>query len=228
MLSQNVHLFSAEELSRCRTNAQLMISHLDQARVVSSDPLEVPMAAFAFTIRTGKRGRPRIQMDPNTLAIALELSSKTRISKIAKCSTRTLRRRQLDYEINTREPSQPHIGLQHEPPHPDVTAEGELVMPDEIREEADPPDEATKEELYPANHLTDEELDLKVAGIIKDFPGFGCRFTTSSLLTRMGLRVPESRVRFTPLSQRRSRGVQWAECPPTSLQGCRGKFSLAP
>jgi len=83
-----------------------MISYLDQAQVASSDPLEVPMAAFAFTVSTGKRGRPRIEMGPNTLATALGLSSKTRISKIAKCSACTLRRRELDYKIGTPESNQ--------------------------------------------------------------------------------------------------------------------------
>jgi hypothetical protein len=83
-----------------------MTSYLDQARHASSDPLQVPMIPFAQTIRTGGRGRPRIEIDPNLLSTALELRPKTRIAKTANCSARTIRRRQQDYGIITPEPSQ--------------------------------------------------------------------------------------------------------------------------
>lgn len=166
-----------------------MISCLDQARVASSDPLDVPMAAFAFTSRTGKRGRPRIEMDPNTLATALGLSSKTRISGIARCSTRTLRRREIDYRINTPEPNQ-----QHRHPHDDAIVNQEPGVHEVIDEDANRPDEAIGDGLDRVDGVTDEELDLAVACVVENFPGFGRRLTAASLRAR-GLRVPESRVR---------------------------------
>lgn len=77
-----------------------MMTYLDQAQQASSDPLEVPMIAFAHTVRTGRPGRPRVEIEPGLLSTALGLRSKTRIAKTANCCARTIRRRQLDYGIN--------------------------------------------------------------------------------------------------------------------------------
>jgi len=57
------------------------------------------MIPFACTVRTGLRGRPRIEIDPNLLSTALELRPKTQVTKTADCSARTIRRRQQDYWI---------------------------------------------------------------------------------------------------------------------------------
>jgi len=144
-----------------------MTNHLDQARHASSDPLEVPPISFTHTAQTGKRGRPRIEMEPNLLSTALGLSSKTRIAETAHCSARTIRRRQLDYGIPGPGPRQPQTQQQAEEngnaiPHPGI--------------------------------ITDDELDRSLAAILQDFPFFGRRLATGALRAN-GVIVPEIRVR---------------------------------
>ena len=82
-----------------------MTLHLDQARHTSSDPLVDPTIQFAHTIHTGRRGRPRIEVEPSLLSTALTLRPKTRIANTAMCSARTIRWRQLEYGIAVPEPS---------------------------------------------------------------------------------------------------------------------------
>jgi hypothetical protein len=142
-----------------------MISYLDQARNASSDPLEVPVIPFAWTACTGLPGRPRVEVEPYLLSTALSLRPKTRIAKTAKCSARTIRRRQLDYGIVTPGPShrQDHqAGANNTPPH--------------------------------SGTISHEDLDQCLSIIIQDFPTFGRRLATASLRTH-GITVPESCVR---------------------------------
>ena len=142
-----------------------MTSYLDQARHASSDPLEDPTISFAYTIHTGRRGRPRVEVEPNLLSTALTLRPKTRIAETAKCSARTIHRRQLDYGIVVPKPSQPQgqqAGGDGAPPHLDT--------------------------------ISDEELDQHLALVIQDFPTFG-RWLAAASLWANGVLVTESRVR---------------------------------
>ena len=128
-----------------------MTFHLDQARHASSDPLEDPTIPFASTVHTGRRGRPRVEIEPNLLSTALMLRPKTRIAETASCSARTIRRRQLDYGINAQR-SQTH----------QRTGDNDfsLLSPQEI---------------------SDEQLDQCLAIIMQDFPSFGRRLATAAL-----------------------------------------------
>lgn len=94
-----------------------MTFHLDKARHISSDPLEVPTIPFTWTAYTGQRGRPRVEIDPSLLSTALTLRSKTRIAETANCSARTIRRRQQDYGIFLTPPGWQQTGGQELPPH---------------------------------------------------------------------------------------------------------------
>jgi len=142
-----------------------MTNHLDQARHASSDPLEEPPISFTRTVQTGRRGRPRIEMEPNLLLTALRLSSKTRIAETAQCSARTIRRRQLDYGIPGPGPSQPQIQQAGE-----------------------------NNNAPPRQAVTDDELDQCLAAVLQDFPLFGRRLATGALRAN-GMIVAESRVR---------------------------------
>ena len=84
-----------------------MTAHLDRARYASIDLFEGPAICFAQTVQTGKRGRPRVEIEPSLLSTALGLRPKTQIAETAKCCARTVRRRQLDYGINVPGPSPP-------------------------------------------------------------------------------------------------------------------------
>ena len=142
-----------------------MITYLDQARNASSDPLEVPAIPFTWKGRTGMRGRPRVEIEPNLLSMALSLRPKTRIAETAKCSARTIRRRQLDYGIDDQGSSRSrgqHTRDSNTPLH--------------------------------SSSITDEDLDQHLSVVIQDFPTFGRRLATASLRAN-GITIPESRVR---------------------------------
>ena len=144
-----------------------MTFHLDQARQASSDPLDGPAISFAHTVPTGRRGRPKVEIDPNILSTALTLRPKTQIANTAGCSARTIRRRQLDYGIITPGPTHPQqahsaTSDNHALPHSGLIA--------------------------------DDELDRHLAVIIQDFPNFGRRLATAALRAN-GVMVSEARVR---------------------------------
>jgi hypothetical protein len=143
-----------------------MTLHLDQARQASSDPLQDPIIPFAYTTHTGRRGRPRVEVDPNLLSTALTLRPKTQVAKTAECSARTIRRRQIDYGIVVPGPShsqaQQAVGDNGGPPY--------------------------------SGAIGDEELDRYLAIVIQDFPSFGRRLATAALRAN-GVMVSEGRVR---------------------------------
>jgi hypothetical protein len=143
-----------------------MVFHLDQARQASSDPLEGPTIPFALTMHTGRRGRPRVEVDPDLLSTALTLRPKTQVAKTANCSARTIRRRQLDYGI---------------------------VIPGPSRSQAQ---QAGGDDGGPSHSgaLSDDELDRYLTILIQDFPTFGRRLATASLRAN-GIIVSEVRVR---------------------------------
>ena len=143
-----------------------MTFHLDQARQASSDPLENPAIQFVHAVRTGRPGRPRIEIEPNLLSTSLTLRTKTGIAKTAGCSARTIRRRQLDYQIDA-----PMIY-----PHTQQARRDNGGI------------------LLPSEGVSDEELDRHLAIIMQDFPSFGRRLATASLRAN-GVMVSEGRVR---------------------------------
>jgi hypothetical protein len=144
-----------------------MTFHLDQARQASSDPLEDPVIPFALTVRTGRPGRPRVEIEPNLLSTALALRPKMQIAKTANCSARTIRRRQLDYGINLPGPSRSHTQLAD-------------------HDEGNP--------LPPSGEISNQELDQFLAIVMQDFPTFGRRLATASLRAN-GVIVSEGRAR---------------------------------
>ena len=144
-----------------------MTNHLDQARQASSDPLEDPIIMFVHTVRTGRHGRPRVEIEPNLLSTALKLRAKTWIAKSAGCSARTIQRRQLDYGIDEPIPS-----------HSKTQQAGGL----------------NGGSLLQLRETSNEELDRWLSIIIQDFPSFGRQLATAALRAQ-GVMVSEGRVR---------------------------------
>ena len=155
-----------------------MTSNLGQARHASSDPLEDPTIPFTYTARTGKQGRPRIEMEPHILLTALQLGPKTWIARTAKCAPCTIHRRQLDYGIHV---PRPNCFLAH-PPRIDNSTFPSHQLP---------------------GYISDIELDQCLALILQDFPTFG-QWLATGALWKDGVRVSEGRVRA---SLQRIRGV---------------------
>jgi hypothetical protein len=75
---------------------QIMIAYLDQAAVVISDPPDAPKVETTYLLRTRKRGRPRIEIDPDILSTALEMRGPTGLAPVFGTSPRTIRRRALE------------------------------------------------------------------------------------------------------------------------------------
>jgi hypothetical protein len=144
-----------------------MTFHLDQARLASSDPLEEPAIQFVRSAGTGRRGRPRVEIEPNLLSTALTLRAKTQIAKTANCSARTIRRRQLEHGIDIPRPG---------------CSQARQTSGD------------NSNSLLPSGGVSDEELDWYLAIIMQDFPTFGRRLATASLRAN-GVIVSEGRVR---------------------------------
>ena len=129
--------------------------------------MEDPVIEFAQTVRTGKCGRPRVEIEPSLLSTALTLRAKTQIAKTASCSAQTIGRRQLDYGIS--EPTPNHSQAQ----------------------QTGGPNGGS---LLQSRDISDEELDWWLLIIIQDFPSFGCRLATAALWAQ-GVRVSEGCVR---------------------------------
>ena len=144
-----------------------MTFYLDQARQASSDPLEDPSIQFVHTVCTGRRGRPRVEIEPNLLSTALTLRPKTRIAETASCSACTIRRRQLEYGIDILRPGHSQTQQSH-------------------RDNGG--------SFLPSVEINDEELDRYLAIIMQDFPSFGRRLATACLRAN-GVVVSEGRVR---------------------------------
>lgn len=73
-----------------------MIDDLDQAIYMANEPAEVPLVSALRTVHTGRKGRPRKEIDQNFLEYGLRLRGPTRISEVLGCSRRTVRWRALE------------------------------------------------------------------------------------------------------------------------------------
>ncbi|KAJ7772766.1 hypothetical protein B0H14DRAFT_3589988 [Mycena olivaceomarginata] len=76
-----------------------MIQALDVVTVQSADLPSVPAISVTYSEPTGRRGRPRIEIDRDFLSFGLELRGPTGLASVAGVSSRTIRRRALDYDL---------------------------------------------------------------------------------------------------------------------------------
>ena len=157
-------------------SVQSMIECLEEAMHTSLDPPDIPPIQATHTVRTGRPGRPRIEIDQDILAEALEMRGPTDLASVFGTSSRTIRRRALE-------------GGLVEPGHPvyvDYEAE-----------------DGTKHHCYTSStrsmsDLSDEELDNVTRQIIETFPDFGRRMIDGHLKF-MGIRVPRARLQASYL-----------------------------
>ena len=87
------------------SSLQSMIHHLDQALTISSDPPNHPPIQTTHLVHTGERGRPRIEIDHDMLATALDMRRTGDLVDVFGVSARTIRQRALDYGLA--EPGEP-------------------------------------------------------------------------------------------------------------------------
>ncbi|KAK7006526.1 hypothetical protein R3P38DRAFT_3366759 [Favolaschia claudopus] len=131
-----------------------MVAALEEAIHKSADPLEVPMLSVMSTAALpGHRGRPRKEIDKKFLAGALGLRGPTAISKTLRISSRTVRRRALDYGL-----VEPGAPCYQDLPQPDGSIQRVW--------------QSTGPQISSISN-TPHQLDEEVADILRLFPHFG-------------------------------------------------------
>ncbi|KAJ7302577.1 hypothetical protein DFH08DRAFT_722877, partial [Mycena albidolilacea] len=173
-LHQNV--FPPAEYSLLQTSISDMITALDLACYESLDPPDAPQLVVARRVRTGRRGRPRVEIDPQFLRAALDLRGPTGIApEIGVCS-RTVRRSAL------------RLGLA-QPGPPVFQRRTNAIGAVEVVHTSTTP---------PVSMVSDADLDQLVASILEVFPQFGRRMIRGHLRAQ-GYRVPRERITFSYL-----------------------------
>jgi hypothetical protein len=153
-----------------------MVFALDEACHQSSDVPDTTPLTISHVSQTGRRGRPRVEIEPSFLSQALDLRGPTGLRSIFHCSSRTIRRRALEY------------GLVN-PGHP--------VYTDHMFEDGSMGRSYTSS-TRPVSVMTDEQLDSAVREILEIFPLFGRRMLTGRLKDA-GHNVPRKRLRASYL-----------------------------
>jgi hypothetical protein len=150
-----------------------MIDALATAAVQSEDIPSRPAIPVTHQEPSGQRGRPRIEIDYDFLALGLELRGPTGLAPVAEVSSRTIRRRALEYGLV--EPAAPvYVESTDE-------ATGEVIRT------------YTSSITGPVSDITDGELDQLMHHILEIFPTFGRRMIAGHL-RQLGLRVPASSI----------------------------------
>lgn len=150
-----------------------MIEDLDNACHESADPPDAPPPQVIWTVRTGRRGRPRKEIDRQFLANGLRFRGPTGIARSLgrEASSRTVRRRAVEKRL-----SQAGVPVRTTITLPDGTVRHTYTS-----------------STAPVSTLTDNELDDLVADIVQIFPSAGRRMIKGSLKSR-GHDVPLKRV----------------------------------
>lgn len=150
-----------------------MLSALAEATVQSEDIVEHAAFEPVQTVRSGRRGRPRKEIDPHLLESSLRLRGVTHIAPVFGCSSRTVRRRALEYGLV--EPCPPVYIIYEDPDS------GEHVR-------------FYRSSTAAMSDLTDHELDMILRHILEIFPAFGRRMITGHLRF-LGHHIPRARIR---------------------------------
>lgn len=154
-----------------QNNAGDMVKALDEACHRSMDPPSMPAPAVTHRHRTGRPGRPRIEIDPAFLANALVHRGPHMLEHVTNCSSRTIRRRALEQGL-----VQP----------------GLPVFTEQIEEDGTITRLHTSTTAATSN-LSDEQLDTLIAATLEAFPQFGRSMLRGSLRAA-GHRVPMDRI----------------------------------
>ncbi|KAF7335038.1 Integrase catalytic domain-containing protein [Mycena venus] len=150
-----------------------MLDALSSATLQSEDIPSGPGMSVAHAVRTGRRGRPRIEIDRDFLSFGLELRGPTGLAPVAGVASRTIRRRALEYELV--EPAAP-VYVEH-------VDEGGAVTRTYV-----------SSTTGPVSTLSDNEIDELMHHILEIFPTFGRRMIAGHF-RQLGHHVPTARIR---------------------------------
>jgi hypothetical protein len=149
-----------------------MLDALDRAHHQSRDPPDGPPIEVSERI-SGIRGRPKVEIDPEFLSVALDLRGPSRLSHIFKCSARTVRRRALEHGLV--QPGPP-VYVDYEDPESGGTFRFYTSSTATVSD------------------LSDHDLDVLMQHILTIFPHFGRQMIIGHL-RHLGHRIPQARVR---------------------------------
>jgi hypothetical protein len=149
-----------------------IMQRLEAARHEARDLPNGPRPEVAWKVKTGKKGRPKQQVDPQWLSQMSTLRNKEGLAPLLSCSACTLRRRALEYKLAT--PGEP---VSRRVEFPDggfqTVFDGNSTR---------------------APSLTNEQVDTIVSSHLEMFPNFGRSMMAGSLRVE-GHNIPRQRVR---------------------------------
>jgi hypothetical protein len=148
-----------------------MITCLDKAGTISSDPPDAVPLPTSTLLHTSEPGRPQIHIDANLLATALEYRGPTQLASIFNCHPRTICRRALELGlVQSAEPV--YVDYEHE--------DGSISR-------------IYRSSSGALSDISDDELDSLMVYILEAFPTFGRRMIDGHL-KHMGHHIPQSRL----------------------------------
>ncbi|KAJ6595988.1 hypothetical protein B0H10DRAFT_1888802, partial [Mycena sp. CBHHK59/15] len=164
-------VFPPAEYATLQSSISDMVTALDLACHESMDPPDAPPLVVARRVRTGRRGRPRVEFNTQFLGEALDLRGPTGIAPEIGVSTRTVRRAAL--RAGLVQPGAPVFRSQ-------INANG---LVEHVHSSTTPP----------VSIISDAELDQLIAATLEIFPQFGRRMIRGHLKSQ-GYRIPRERI----------------------------------
>lgn len=171
---QHADVIPVPERQIMEQSIDAMLDALATADIQSQDLPSQPIMSVAHRAHTGGRGRPRIEIDYDFLAVGLDLRGPTGLAPVAGVASRTIRRRALEYGL-----AQPAAPVYTETMD-DTT--GEVIRT------------YVSSTSGPVSSMTDDEVDQIMHHILEIFPNFGRRMIAGHF-RQLGHRLPTSRIR---------------------------------
>jgi hypothetical protein len=169
---EHENAFPGGELLLIRRELGSMLVRLDTTRHASRDQPDGPYLQVVSTTRTGKRGRPRKEINRDWLARMHGIRGVSGLASLLDTSSRTVRRRLVDYEL-----VEPGVS----PIQRHILDDGTI----EIVYNSEPPERP---------RLSEAEVDSMVASHLEIFPNFGRTMLAGALRSR-GQRITRREVR---------------------------------
>lgn len=168
---QHSNVIPPVQYATIQDSINLMIEDLDRAKFQSADIPDAEPVEATYTLHTGERGRPRIEIDEDVLRVSYALRGPTELAKVFGVSARLIRRRAL--ELGLAEP-------------------GEAVYVD-LEDEDGNTHRYYTSSTSSQSALSDSELDEIMSQILNSFPSFGRRMIDGHL-KYLGHQVPRARI----------------------------------
>ncbi|THH14994.1 hypothetical protein EUX98_g9532 [Antrodiella citrinella] len=170
-VQQHAALVPPQDLAVIVSSLDDMVTGLQAAKTRSTDNPDLPPTEAAHRVPTGRRGRPRIEFDPEILQISLQHASVTELGHIFGVSSRSVRRAGIEHGfLDAAEP----VYIQF------VGEDGQLYR-------------QYSSSTAAQSDISDNELDAIMSDIVQTFPTFGRRMIDGHLM-HLGHRIPRSRI----------------------------------